>query len=404
MTLMEKNNSTGSGKSTPTTKQETESSVVLVNNQEKIPISSEVDMMVPVSFAMMKHDFSKIQIRTVINIIKKLQPDLKRLFSMGNRRAIINSYDNSLALVFSESENVDTSTGKYDIIFKMNELNLTTKNYNDLEQSLIHMADIPVQMPYKIKGSAIGEKEEIIEFTNYTHLCDVKISERRYRRIVIFSFSPEVAEKFISTDFGYLKLYDSVIMKSSNRYTQLVYMLLSQFKDKKFIRIKTKKLRERLNITEKYKEFRLMKYYVLEPAMDNLAKMFKSGESDLSFTYECEYTGKTTRGVDPEFIKIHIIKRVLISQEDYQERVRYSRTMVEKWLRITFKMTDEKKICKYISLTTPENYLEVQDKFNYIYSIITDPKKSSKIVDKRAYILSAIDNLFKEISDITDVE
>ena len=60
MTLMEKNNSTGSGKSTPTTKQETESSVVLVNNQEKIPISSEVDMMVPVSFAWVIVELSSI--------------------------------------------------------------------------------------------------------------------------------------------------------------------------------------------------------------------------------------------------------------------------------------------------------------------------------------------------------
>ena len=403
MTLMEKKHSPEPGK----IKQplpESESSVVLVNSQEKIPISSEVDMMVPVSFAMMKHDFSKIQIRTVINIIKKLQIDLKRLFSMGHRRAIINSFDNSLALVFNESDNVDTSTGKYDIIFKMNELTTNTNNYLDLEQSLIHMADIPVQMPYKIKGSAIGEKEEVVEFTNYTHLCDVKISDKKYRRIVIFSFSPEVAEKFISTDFGYLKLYDSVIMKSSNRYTQLVYMLLSQFKGKEFIRIKTKKLRERLNITDKYKEFRRMKYYVLEPAMENLAKMFKNGESDLSFTYECEYTGKTTRGVDPEYIKIHIIKRVLLSQEDYQERVRYSKTMVEGWLRKTFKMTDEKKIEKYVSLTNPENYLEIQDQLNYIYDIVADVKKSSKIVDKRAYIRMSIDNLFKNISDITDVE
>lgn len=403
MTLMERNTPSESGKMKNNEKK-SDSSVVCVNNQEKIPISSEVDMMVPVSFAMMKHDFSKIQIRAVIYIIKKLQTDLKRLFNMGHRRAIINARDNSLALVFNESDNVDTSTGKYDIIFKMNELTTNTNNYMDLEESLIHMADIPVQMPYKIKGSAIGEQDEVVEFTNYTHLCDVKISEKKYRRIVIFSFSPDVAEKFISTDFGYLKLYDSVIMKSSNRYTQLVYMLLSQFKDKEFIRIKTKKLRERLNITDKYKEFRRMRYYILEPAMQNLSKMFNNGESDLSFTYECEYKGKTTRGVDPDYIKIHIIKRILLSPEDYEERVRYSQQMVEEWLRKSFLIKDEEKIKKYVSLTTPENYIEIQNKFSYIYDTIADTKKSSKIIDKRAYIVKAIDNLFMEISDITDVE
>ena len=214
-------------------------SIVLLNKNETVPISSETDMMVPVSFAMMKHDFSKIQIRAIINIIKRLQVDLKRLFNMGARRAIINSRDSSLSLVFRDSDNVEISMGKYDIIFKMNELGGNARNYFDLEQSLIHMADIPVQIPVKVKGRDLGEKEEYINFTKYTHLCDVTISDKRYKRIVIFSFTPEVAEKFISTDFGFLKLYDSVIMKSGNRYTQLMYMLLSQFREKPSIRIST---------------------------------------------------------------------------------------------------------------------------------------------------------------------
>ena len=43
----------------------------------------------------------------------------------------------------------------YDIIFKMNELGGNARNYFDLEQSLIHMADIPVQIPVKVKESLI---------------------------------------------------------------------------------------------------------------------------------------------------------------------------------------------------------------------------------------------------------
>jgi plasmid replication initiation protein len=304
-------------------------SVVLLNKDEVVPISTQTDMMVPVSFAMMKHDFSKIQIRAIINIIKKLQVDLKKLFSMGSRRAIINSRDSSLSLVFNDSESVEVSPGKYDIVFKMNELSSNARNYYDLEQSLIHMADIPVQMPVKIKGRDVGESEDYIDFTRYTHLCDVSISDKRYKRIVIFSFTPEVAEKFISTDFGYLKLYDSVIMKSGNRYTQLMYMLLSQFRDKEYIRIRTSKLRDRLNISDKYKEFRKVRRCVLDVAQENLSKMFEEGESDISFTYECEYKGTPVRGQEPDYIKFHIIKRLLVSKEDYEDRVRYSKNMVD---------------------------------------------------------------------------
>ena len=79
---------------------ESPESVVLLEKNEVVPISTQTDMMVPVSFAMMKHDFSKIQIRAIINIIKKLQIDLKKLFTMGSRRIIYNSTDSSLSLVF----------------------------------------------------------------------------------------------------------------------------------------------------------------------------------------------------------------------------------------------------------------------------------------------------------------
>ena len=379
-------------------------SIVLLNKNETVPISSETDMMVPVSFAMMKHDFSKIQIRAIINIIKRLQVDLKRLFNMGARRAIINSCDSSLSLVFRDSDNVEISMGKYDIIFKMNELGGNARNYFDLEQSLIHMADIPVQIPVKVKGRDLGEKEEYINFTKYTHLCDVTISDKRYKRIVIFSFTPEVAEKFISTDFGFLKLYDSVIMKSGNRYTQLMYMLLSQFREKPSIRISTAKLRERLNISDKYKEFRKVRRCVLDVAQENLNKLFEEGESDISFTYECEYKGTPVRGQEPDYIKFNIIKRLLISKEDYEERIRYSKERVGEWLRKTFLMKDEALIKSYVDLVTPENYIEIDDKFKYICDFLNDKTRSGKILDKRAYILKAIANLFQDIAKITDID
>ena len=388
----------------PALNQDGARSVVLLNRNEQVPISSETDMMVPVSFVMMKHDYSKIQIRAIINIIKKLQVDLKKLFSMGSRRAIINSGDSSLSLVFNDSDSVEVSPGKYDIVFKMNELSTNSRNYYDLEESLIHMADIPVQLPVKIKGSALGEKDDMINFIRHTHLCDVTISDKRYKRIVIFSFTPEVAEKFISTDFGYLKLYDSVIMKSGNRYTQLMYMLLSQFREKEFIRMRTSKFRDRFNIADKYKEFRKVRRCVLDVAKDNLTKLFEAGESDITFSYECEYKSGATRGQEPDYLKFHIIKRLLVSKEDYEERIRYSKSMVDGWLRKTFKMTDEAKIAEYVSLTTPENFFEIQDKFNYICDLLNDTKKSCKIIDKRAYIIKSIENLFNDIVKITDVD
>ena len=384
-------------------KQEVPESVVFSSKDEIMPISSQTDMMVPVTFAMMKHDFSKIQIRAIINVIKKIQVDLKKLFNMKVSRAILNSRDSSLSIVFNDSDNVEVSPGKYDIIFKMNELASNARNYYDFEDSLKHLADIPVQIPVKIKGRDIGEKEDFIDFTRYTHLCDVSISDKRYKRIVIFSFTPEVAEKFISTDFGYLKLYDSVIMKSGNRYTQLMYMLLSQFRDKETIRIRTTKLRERMNITNKYKEFRKVRSCVLDVAQANLKKLFDEGESDISFQYECEYQGTAIRGQEPDYIRFHIIKRLLISKEDYMERRRHARYQVDGMLR-KLGLQDKDTIVNYALLTTPENFFEIGDKLNQIYEAIQKGIKTGKIKDVKAYRDKAIDNLFNDIASIKDVE
>ena len=181
-------------------------------------------------------------------------------------------------------------------------------------------------------------------------------------------------------------------------------MLLSQFRDKEYIRIRTSKLRDRLNIADKYKEFRKVRRCVLDVAQENLNKMFEEGESDISFTYECEFKGTPVRGQEPDYIKFHIIKRLLVSKEDYEERIRYSKTMIEKWLRQTFRLTDETLIKSYIELVTPENFLEIESKFNYMIDILNDARKSSKILDKRAYLVKALDNLFKSIADITNVD
>ena len=115
-------------------------------------------------------------------------------------------------------------------------------------------------------------------------------------------------------------------------------------------------------------------------------------------------TTKADEGHDENISREEIIRTGLVSKEDYEERIRYSKTMIEKWLRQTFRLTDETLIKSYIELVTPENFLEIESKFNYMIDILNDARKSSKILDKRAYLVKALDNLFKSIADITNVD
>lgn len=380
---------------------EEQSSIVYSDVNNQLPISSERDMMVPISFALMKHNYSKLQIRAVIGLIKKLQNDLKSLFKLGTYRARVVSKDNSLSFIFKESDVVDVNDGKYEIIFKMSEFHVSPKNYYELEQSLVNMSRIPVQIPFKVSGQQLGEKgSSEVRFIRHTNLCDVSISDNKYKRFVIFSFAPDVAQRFISTDFGYLMLYDSVIMKSNNRYTQLIYMFISQFRNKGFVRIQTIKFRNRMNITDKYPQFRNVRQRVLDVAKKNLDRLFDEGECDLKFTYECEYKNPSARGGEPDYLMFHIIKRINISAEEYAKHLYYARERVNQWLRQTFKMKDEKTIAKYLDIVSPDNLIEIENKFDDLCNKL----RNSSIIDKQSYCMKAIENLFNDLSYISDVE
>ena len=363
-----------------------------------VPINSEQDMIVPFTFVMMKHNYSKLQIRAVIRLLKKLQNDLRRLFTIGHR-AIINSSDKSLSIVFKDSDNVDVNHGKYEIIFKMADFNITSNNYDDIEKALAHMSEIPVQIPIKREGKELGEKAAVINFIKHTNLCDVSISERKYRKIVIFSFDPYVAEKFISTDFGYLTLYDSVIMKSNNRYTQLLYMYLSKFKDQHIVKISSVKLRERLNLTDKYKSFRHVKMRVLDAAKNNLDTLFDSGESDLKFSYECEYANPKLQQGEPKYVKFYITKRCFLTDEQRAVTENKLKNWIEKWFA-SLKIDDLQLIEKFSKIITPENWREIDKKFREICEQVNNPT----VVNKPAYVLKCINNLYDEFSSVLTID
>ena len=362
----------------------------------------DANLIIPVSFAKSKNNFSKQHIRIFVQILKKLQGDLRKLITLNKRSVRLNSADKNLMLVFRESSIINSSDEKYEIVMKFSDLKkaigIKANNAYDLEQSLIHISRLPIQMPILRDGADIGEKAgEQYEFTRYDNLCSVDIASKRTNKVAVFRFSPEIAKRFLNTDLGYFSIVESVIMNLSNVHAQKIYLLLSQWSNgKTFINLKESKVRSRLGIENTYPGKKKLKT-VLSRAKGDIDRLFDEGRSDLTFDFDVDDS-------DSEMMVKFVIEKNILKNEEYLKKIEYSKSIVERWLRESFKMTDEKKIQKYVSLTTPENYKEIHDKLNYIYDIIADSKKNSKIVDKRAYILTSIDNLFKDIASIPEVE
>ena len=361
----------------------------------------DANLVIPVSFAISKNNFSKQHIRVFIQILKKLQDDLHKLITLNKRSARLNSADQNLMLIFQDSSISNSSDDKYEIVMKFSDLKrsigIKANNAYDLEQSLIQISRLPIQMPIQRDGADIGGKAgEKIEFTRYDNLCGVDISSKRTSKVAVFRFSPEIAKRFLNTDLGYFNIVESVIMNLSNVHAQKIYLLLSQLSDNITFELKESKLRSRLGIENTYPEKKKLRT-VLSRAKVDIDRLFDEGRSDLSFNFKFDESGSEMK------IKF-VIEKNILKNEEYLEKVKYSKNRVDRWLRGTFRMTDEVKINRYIELTTPEKLFEIEDKFNYIIDILKDAKKSSKIVDKRAYILTSIDNLFKDIASIPEVE
>ena len=372
-----------------------------------VPKSSEIanvyygdaKLIIPVSFSFMKNEFSALQFRVLVQLLKKLQDDLRKLISLSKRPAIFNSSSNNLMINFDDNSEWTKNplNKKYELIIRFSDLrkavNCAKNNNKAFQDSIVAISNLPIKMLIKRDAKSIGEGEGECEFIRYTHLCDVEISQNMRKKVAIFSFEPDVANGFLGVSMGHFYIVEDVINSLSSCMAQKMYMLISQFSKKNFIKISEPKLRLRLGVEDSYQGQDKLRY-ALSRTKKYLDALFDNDLSDL--TYEV----KPDEGRN--FI-IKIIKNIQ-NREQYEEKVKSSKENVAMWLRKTFTMTDEKKIKKYLSLVTFENINGITDKLQYIYDVVTDPKKSSKIVDKRAYVMSAIDNLFKEIAEIPDVE
>ena len=339
-----------------------------------IPISDETSIIQPVTVALMRQGYSKIQNRALICVIDKLQSLIHELLN------------DKFSYRGLKSAEVNTE-GKFSYQISLSEFGVPKNNYKALRDALKNLSVMPVQLPYKSPTGKMYDK--------YTHLCSVYIPKDKYSSYVIIEIEPNVAQKLLSLDFGHQYLYKSVILhKTSNKYSQRLYLLITAFKRKGKFEMSTATFRNLLMIENKYKEFRLLAYNVLEPARKELHELAKQGLCDCYFDYKKVYLdGK--RKAEPDKLEFHIIESPTLVDKENQEHQRMIREKFREMLERHFLLPKD-LAKKYAKKITKENYAAALEKFMTIMNYVND--NAQPVFDRRSYIIASLDNFFKEVS------
>lgn len=337
-----------------------------------IPITDETSIVQPVTVALMRQGYTKIQNRALICVIDKLQSIIHEM---------LNDKFSYRSLRSPEVEH----EGKFSYQIALNEFGVPKNNYKALRDALKNLSVMPVQLPYKSPTGKMYDK--------YTHLCSVYIPKDKYSNYVIIELDSNVAQKLLSLDFGHQYLYKSVILhKTSNKYSQRLYLLITAFKRKGSFEMAMPTFRKLLMIENKYKEFRLLAYNVLEPARRELYDLAMQGLSDCYFEYRKVYSDNK-RKAEPDKLEFRVIESPTVVDKDKLEQQKAIREKFKDMLERHFLLP--KDVAKeYSKKITLENYAAALEKFMTIMNYVNDNKQP--VFDRRSYITTSLDNFFKE--------
>lgn len=334
------------------------------------------DILQPVTFTLMRMDTSTMQNRVIIAAVNKIQSLVRDMLNRGG--------DVRTAIRRIKNEDVVDEKG-VSIKIYLNEFGVDARNYQDLKQSIMLLAGLVVNVPYK------GPTGKM--FVKYTNFCNVYFEPTTPCHYCVLTLDYDIAEKLISLDMGYQMLNKVVVLNNlKNKYSQKLYTYLTMWKSSKesFI-ITTSELRDYLCIKNKYQSFRHVVQRVLDPAKKELKEMADKGFSDYYFDYEKVYTG-TRRTGEPEKILFKIFKsKQFISKKeektgDILQRERFAKLIID---HFGFEQNEAMQLCKEVTMA---NAPECLNKLLEIEQYASKPE----VLDKKAYCAKALREFFKD--------
>ena len=277
-----------------------------------------------------------------------------------------------------------TDYNSNDIVLNISLRDVAKKQqYPIVREACKQLAGLVVSLPYKDKFN----NERRIRYTGLLR-ADMPQEASRTSSIRIY-MEKQVARFLIEIDrdennmpINYTKYHYEVIKKSRKKYTPRIYMFLCSWKSKGYKTVSLSEFRVRLGIENKYKHYRDIKKYILEPVQADLIRI----KADCWF--DCNNNGFEIKERNTvTHLNFQIITPKL--NEDFEKKREYVR-----WLLKTYFSFNENHFFELKELIERNNPYELIEKIDYLNKKVKE-KRTEEIANIQNYVIHSLKNEFR---------
>lgn len=350
-------------------------------------------ILMPMQTALMHSDMSKMQQNIVLAVIEGMKEKLweyKHMKDMGMMRDL-----------FAEQEIADDPRPiKFKLLFK--DFGVLRSNYPKLAAAMRMMSKVPVSLPYKGTSGVM--------YTKTTAFCTVYIpDERSYQKYCIVSMEPDVAERLLKFDIGYLYVGKHTSWKLATKYSERLYWFIKAHVNRGGVVESMENLRKMFGAEKKFKKSGDFEKYVLRPSADEIKKLFDEGECECWFEYDKIYNDKRKydkkKPGEPDAIrfKMHGNQKNIFIDDTNVENETEERDVILDEIRNTL-LTElglsETLVRKYMAMVNDGNKEAFMSKLITI-KIQLDQKAEDKkpVKNRQGYVVRSLNNFFEDESN-----
>lgn len=346
-------------------------------------------ILMPMQTALMHSDMSKMQQNIVLAVIEGMKEKLQEYKNMKEAGMMRD--------LFAEQEIADDPRPiKFKLLFK--DFGVLSSNYPKLAAAMRMMSKVPVSLPYRGTSGVM--------YTKTTAFCTVYIpDERSYQKYCIVSMEPDVAERLLKFDIGYLYVGKHTSWKLTTKYSERLYWYIKAHVNRGGVTESMENLRKMFGAEKKFKKSGDFEKYVLRPSADEIKELFDKGECECWFEYEKIYNDKRKykrkKPGEPDAIlfKMHgsqkniSLENANVEEETIEEDILFDE--IHNTL-LTELGLSEALVKKYMAMVNEDNKEPLMSKLITI-KIQLDQKAEDKkpVKNRQGYVVRSLNNFFE---------
>lgn len=324
----------------------------------------------PTAVTFMRYNYSLIQSKAFMQIIKALQSAIQEAIYNSNNRI------SAEPSIFSDEKfNDGRDPNSIYLKMPMSSFGIPKNQYKELKEGLMAMASVPVSIPYKDSQGRAWMK--------YTGLCTVILPEDKHISYVYVEIKKDTALRLLNIDFGFTRFLQSVIMSSKNAYTPRLYLYLSQAVYNGGCEITYGDFRSYLRLGTKYGRFNDLVKRILEPTKKELRDKYDDGISNFFFEWVPAYNKGSRKAGAPDRLVFKIVSRDI--QDTERQTLQIRQRQVYDLLRSQRIMMEERYAVEIQGRVTAENHMGVLCKISELAEVLSNPASGIKFPSRYVY-------------------